>query len=236
MTAELSAFRTVPLFATLRDEDLERIAQAGALRTYAKGSIIASEGTPEDTLAVVLTGSTQIVQIAEDGREVILGVRGPGEFFGEMALLEDVPRAAHVIAAEPAKLLLVHRSAFQRLVADVPGIAVGLLRTMCRRVYHAQLRIGGMALLDVEGRLARALLDHADQNDGRFVGPDMTHAVLSKIIGASRESVSRAMSKFGSKGWVRTHRGRVDIVDPSALQRVAKVDPGLRNRRRTDAA
>jgi CRP/FNR family cyclic AMP-dependent transcriptional regulator len=229
-----SGFRAIPLFATLRDEDLDRIVQAGAVRSYSKGSIIASEGTPEDTLCVVINGRARIVQIAEDGREVILGVRGPGEFFGEMALLGDVPRMAHVIAAEPAKVLMVHRAAFQRLVNDVPGIAVGLLRAMCRRMYQAQQRIGGMALLDVHGRLARALIDHADERDGSFIGPDITHNVIAQLIGASRETVSRALSRFSERGWVRTQRRRIEIVDRPALVRAAGLDTGRRDRRSTD--
>lgn len=229
-----TGFRAIPLFANLREEDIDRIVQAGAVHSYAKGSIIASEGTPEDTLAVVISGRARIVQIAEDGREVILGVRGPGEFFGEMALLGDVPRVAHVIAAEPSKLLMLHRGAFQRLVNDVPGIAVGLLRAMCRRMYQAQQRIGGMALLDVHGRLARALIDHADESDGSLVGPDITHNVIAQLIGASRETVSRALSRFSERGWVRTQRRRIEIVDRSALARVAGLDTGRRDRRSTD--
>lgn len=228
--------RTIPLFAGLRDPDLARIAGAGTVRTYPKGSVIASEGSPEDALAVVLAGRVRIVQIAEDGREVILGLRSTGEFFGELALIDDVPRVAHIIATETARVLTLHREAFQRLVDEVPGIAIGLLRTMCRRMYQAQQRIGGMALLDVDGRLARALIDYADSHDGALVGPDVTHNAIAQLIGASRESVSRALARFSDRGWVTTQRRRIEIRDRAALEQQAGVDATTRNRRRNDSA
>lgn len=229
-----STLRAVPFFARLREPDLERLLGAAVNRSYPKGSMIASEGTPEDALYVVLSGRVKIVQISESGHEVILALRGAGDFFGELSLLDDARRTAHAVALEPVSLLVLQRSDFQRLVEEVPGIALGLLRTLCQRVREAERQIGGLVLLDVDARLARVVLDQAEEDNGTEVARAITHHMLAQLIGASRETVSRALARFAQRGWVETHPRRVVIRNRRALEETARITSGGVDRRMAD--
>jgi CRP-like cAMP-binding protein len=140
---------SVPLFSQLREGDIEQLSRAAHERSYPKGSVILFENDPGEALYVVLTGQVKVVLIAEDGREVILSIRSEGDFFGEMSLIDDEPRSAHVIAMEDSKLLVLRREDFNRSLQEMPQIAAGLLRAMCKRLRQADTKIGSLVLLDV---------------------------------------------------------------------------------------
>ena len=138
------ALRRVPLFAELSDAEIERVAELARERTYPKSSVILFEDDPGDALYVVVTGRVKVVLVGEDGREVILSVLKDGDFFGEMALIDDEPRSAHVIAMEDASLLVLRREDFQQRLREAPGMAVGLLRALSRRLGEGGGKIGGV--------------------------------------------------------------------------------------------
>src|SRR5437870_8323468 len=123
----------VPLFSQLAPVELERVAEITRERSYPRNSVILFEDDPGDALYVVAEGQVKVVLIGEDGREVILSVMGAGEFFGEMALIDDEPRSAHVIAMEDSTLVVLRREDFQPILAQTPGIALALLRELSRR-------------------------------------------------------------------------------------------------------
>src|SRR5690349_18411600 len=133
--------RRVPLFAHLSDADLNRLAEAARERNYPRNSVILFEDDPGDALYVVATGQVKVVLIGEDGREVILSVLHEGNFFGEMALIDDEPRSAHVIAMADSNLLVLRREDFQRRMQESPNIALGLLRELSRRLRKADDKI-----------------------------------------------------------------------------------------------
>ncbi len=136
-------------------------------REYPKGSVILFEADQGDTLYLVAAGQVKVVLIGEDGREVILSVLGEGTFFGEMALLDDEPRSAHVIAMTDAPVLLLRREDFQAIAsAGSPELAITLLRELSRRLRRADDKIGSLVLLDVNGRVADLLLRLADEEGG----------------------------------------------------------------------
>src|SRR5690348_18365905 len=155
--------RTVPLFTKLDDAELQRFAELTREKSYPKGSLILFEDDPGDSLFVVRDGRVKVVLIGEDGREVILGVLGVGEYFGELSLIDDRPRSAHVIAMEDSNLLVLRREDFRKRVESSPAVAWSLLTEMSRRLRRADEKIGGLVLLDVPGRIARLLLDLADE-------------------------------------------------------------------------
>src|SRR6185503_5909709 len=177
--------RKVPLFNNLSETDLARLSESSRERNYPRNSVILFEDDPGDALYVVVTGQVKVVLIGEDGREVILSVVHEGNFFGEMALIDDEPRSAHVIAMADSNLLVLRREDFQRRLQESPTIALGLLLEMSRRLRKADDKIGGLVLLDVNGRVARLLLQMADENDGKSITKRITHHTIAQMIGSS---------------------------------------------------
>ncbi|UCD24819.1 MAG: Crp/Fnr family transcriptional regulator, partial [Gemmatimonadota bacterium] len=202
---------SVPLFSQLREGDIEQLSQAAHERSYPKGSVILFENDPGDALYVVLSGQVKVVLIAEDGREVILSIRSEGDFFGEMSLIDDEPRAAHVIAMEDSKLLVLRREDFNRSLREMPQIAAGLLRSMCKRLRQADTKIGSLVLLDVPGRVARLLLEMADENDGSCITQRLTHHMIAQMIGSSRETVSRTMRDLVAQDIIQVTRKTIQM-------------------------
>jgi CRP/FNR family cyclic AMP-dependent transcriptional regulator len=164
----------------------------------------------------------KVVLIGEDGREVILGVLGVSEQFGELALIDDRPRSAHVIAMEDSHLLVLRREDFRRRVESSPAVAWSLLTELSRRLRRADEKIGGLVLLDVPGRIARLLLDLSEESGSNTIEKALTHQTIAQMIGASRETVSRAMKEFQDANWVTVERRRITLADRAALEQRAQ--------------
>jgi CRP/FNR family transcriptional regulator, cyclic AMP receptor protein len=224
MTTQTTDFlATIPLFSGLPEEELERFAELTRERSYPKGSVILFQDDPGDSLFVLRAGRVKVVLIGEDGREVILGVLEPGAHFGELALIDDQPRSAHVIAMEDAQLLILRREDFKRRVEANPTVAWALLSELSRRLRRADVKIGGLVLLDVPGRIARLLLDLANETGSELIEKPLTHQTIAQMIGASRETVSRAMKDFQDAGLIRVERRRIAIGDRDALEKRSQV-------------
>jgi len=224
MTTQTADFlATIPLFSGLPPEELERFAELTRERSYPKGSVILFQDDPGDSLFVLRDGRVKVVLIGEDGREVILGVLEPGAHFGELALIDDQPRSAHVIAMEDAQLLVLRREDFKRRVEANPVVAWALLTELSRRLRRADVKIGGLVLLDVPGRIARLLLDLADESGSEQIEKPLTHQTIAQMIGASRETVSRAMKEFQDAGLIRVERRRISVGDREALEKRSQV-------------
>lgn len=208
---------TVPLFTGLDRAELESFAELTRERSYPRGSVILFENDPGDSLFVVRSGRVKVVLIGEDGREVILGVLGVGQHFGELALIDDHPRSAHVIAMEDASLIVLRRDDFRRRVESSPSVAWSLLAELSRRLRRADDKIGGLVLLDVPGRIARLLLDLSEESGTNQIEKSLTHQTIAQMIGASRETVSRAMKEFQDSGWISVERRRISLADRQAL-------------------
>ena len=214
---------TVPLFSSLDPEELARFAELTREKAYPKGSVILFEDDPGDSLYLVREGRVKVVLVGEDGREVILGVLGVGEHFGELSLIDDQPRSAHVIAMEDAQLLVLRRDDFRRRVDANPAVAWQLLTELSRRLRRADDKIGGLVLLDVPGRIARLLLDLSEESGTDQIEKSLTHQTIAQMIGASRETVSRAMKDFQDAGWITVERRRIALADRPALEQRAQV-------------
>jgi CRP/FNR family cyclic AMP-dependent transcriptional regulator len=215
--------RAVPLFAHLGDDELRQVAAAVRERSYPKQSIILFEDDPGDALYLVVAGQVKVVLIGEDGREVILSVLGPGDFFGEMSLIDDQPRSAHVIAMEDARLLVLRREDFQRALEETPRIALGLLRALSGRLRRADDKIGALVLLDVLGRVARVLLELAGEGSDGLITRRLTHHTIAQMIGSTRETVSRTMRELAERGLITVSREGIRIADRTALRAVAQL-------------
>jgi CRP/FNR family transcriptional regulator, cyclic AMP receptor protein len=214
---------TIPLFSGLQRDELQRFADLTRERSYPKGSVILFQDDPGDSLFVLRSGRVKVVLIGEDGREVILGVLEPGAHFGELALIDDQPRSAHVIAMEDANLLILRREDFRRRVEANPSVAWALLTELSRRLRRADVKIGGLVLLDVPGRIARLLLDLADEAGNDSIEKPLTHQTIAQMIGASRETVSRAMKEFQDSGLITVERRKIAVGNREALEKRSQV-------------
>ena len=208
----------VPLFSQLAAAELDRVAEITRERSYPRNSVILFEDDPGDALYVVATGQVKVVLIGEDGREVILSVLGEGDFFGEMSLIDEEPRSAHVIAMEDSNLLVIRREDFQAILQQSPGIAMGLLRELSRRLRRVDEKVGSLVLLDVNGRVAQLLLDLADEARSDRITRRLTQHTIAQMIGSSRETVSRTMRELVDKGFIEISRREILIRDRAALE------------------
>ncbi len=209
--------KKVPLFSDLSEAELARFAEVTREREYPKNSVILFEDDPGDALYIVSAGQVKVVLIGEDGREVILSVLGDGDFFGEMALIDDEPRSAHVIAMRDSQLLVLRRDDFQAQLVAQPKIGLKLLRVLVQRLRRADEKIGGLVLLDVNGRVARLLLDMADEGGGPKITRRLTHHTIAQMIGSSRETVSRAMRELVDRGLIEVTRREISIRNRDGL-------------------
>ena len=216
--APIDVLRRVPLFESLSEADLQSFAELVRERSYPRGSVIVFEEDPGDALYVVAAGQVKVVLVAEDGREVILSVLGPGSFFGEMAILDEGPRSAHVIAMEESNLLILRRDDFHARLRAMPEVAISLLKEISRRLRRADEKIGSLVLLDVNGRLAHLLLRLADEERGDQITRRLTHHTIAQMIGSSRETVSRAMRGLVGRNVIEVTRTAILLRDRATLR------------------
>jgi CRP/FNR family cyclic AMP-dependent transcriptional regulator len=193
---QTSFFRKFPLFADLDDRELASIATVAKSRRYAKDDVIFHADEMGDVFCLIREGQVKVTMISPEGKEIILSILDPGDFFGEMALLDDEPRSATVVATEPLDLVTIWRSDFLQILAENFSITKKVLAEISRRLRSASNRIESLATMDVYGRLARFFLDLArDQgkvlDNGYVAVTRPTHQAIANMIGTSRETVSR---------------------------------------------
>lgn len=193
---QTSFFRRFPLFADLDDRELASIAAVAKNRRYAKDDVVFHADESGDIFCLIREGQVKVTMISPEGKEIILSLLGPGDFFGEMALLDDEPRSATVVATEPLELVTIWRSDFLQILGENFNITKKVLAEISRRLRNASNRIESLATMDVYGRLARFFLDLArDQgkvlDNGYVAVTRPTHQAIANMIGTSRETVSR---------------------------------------------
>jgi CRP/FNR family transcriptional regulator, cyclic AMP receptor protein len=215
---ERELLRTVPLFSELSDDAITSLGHLAARRRYPRDTVVFFENEEGDCLFMILEGRIKVTILGDDGREIILTMLGPGDLFGEMALLDNEPRSATAIAVEESELLLLQRSDFQAVVGENPGISVALIKVLTARLRRANHQIQTLALLDVYGRVARVILDMAREEgrrlkDGRIAFRRATHQEIANRIGTTRETVTRMLKDLERQGLVRVE-GREIILQP----------------------
>ena len=222
MTAAIEVLKSIPMFQHLDAEELAALAVLLRERRFARGGIIVTQGEPGDALFLIGQGQVKVAVFAEDGREVILSVLTAGGFFGEMALLDDEPRSAHVIAMTDATLHQLRRDDFRNRLGGSPALGIALLRELSRRLRRADETIASLALLDVNGRIANLLLELAREEGGDRISRKLTHATIGQMVGASRETVSRTMRSLVVQGVISVTRREIVLKDPAQLRASAQ--------------
>ncbi|TXG86385.1 MAG: cyclic nucleotide-binding domain-containing protein [Rhodocyclaceae bacterium] len=198
------------MFSGVCDPELEQIAGVAAHRKVSRGTVIVRSGDPTDSLYILINGSARVMNSDEEGREVILSILGPGDFFGEMGLIDGSPRSADVVAAESCELLVISKADFKRCLQENFEVALNIMKRLVERLREADRKIESLALMDVYGRVAKLLLDVSEIHDGRRIIPRrLTKQDIAKMIGASREMVSRVMKDLEGSGYILVDDGQI---------------------------
>ncbi len=191
---------------------LDKIAAVATVRAFAKRAIIVTEGDDTDSLYVVLSGKARVFVADDKGREVQLNQLGPGEYFGEVTL-DGGPRSASVMALEDCRCAIVRRSELTAILERQPELALHIMRKLARRVRDLTENVRSLALMDVYGRVARLLLELAEQKEGRLVIDEpLTHKDIASREAPTREMISRIFSDLSDGGYVRKEDGQLVIA------------------------
>jgi len=213
---DLEFLSSVPLFEGFETDDLEHILQLSTRKEYAKERILVHENELGETFFLILSGKVKVSGEGQDGKEVILSFLGPGEFFGELALVDQEPRSATVSAVEKTVVLQIHRADFLEMLEQNGQMMKKFMVILANRLRHANDQIKSLALLDVLGRIAKLLLELAEKEgvrlvDGSVVFRRPTHQEIASMVGTSRETVSRMISDL-NKNRLITISGKDIIV------------------------
>jgi CRP/FNR family cyclic AMP-dependent transcriptional regulator len=214
--------KSVPLFSSFTDSQLGQLLSCVQHRSYPRNAFILRAGEETDALYIILSGRVKVLIPDEEGHEVILSVIGPHEFFGEMGLLDELPRSASVETLESCDMLRLSKAGFTGILKDNFELAMLIIRNLVRRLREADRKIESLALIDVYGRVARLLIDLAENMDGKWIverAPPKQE--IARMIGASREMVSRVVKDLQKKGLIRAEKRRIHVLDKQSMQRRA---------------
>lgn len=212
----------VPLFAGVRAEDLRPLAAACRPCQFRRNEMIFQQGDPGEALHIVQTGQVRIVLVSPQGDEMILALFHPGDFFGELSLVDGHPRSATAVATGPTVTLTLPRPAFLRVLADTPRMAEQTILALSERLRHTDVLLGDAVFLDVAARLAKRLgeLARAQGESATARGPwtvRVTQTELAAMVGATRESVNKELRALEAEGLIRVARGRILLLRPGAV-------------------
>ncbi|HKA45985.1 MAG TPA: cyclic nucleotide-binding domain-containing protein [Burkholderiales bacterium] len=214
--------KSVPLFSSFTDAQLGQLLTCVQHRSYPRNAFILRAGEETDALYIILSGRVKVLIPDEEGHEVILSMIGPHEFFGEMGLLDELPRSASVETLEACEMLRLSKAGFTNILKDNFELAMLIIRNLVRRLREADRKIESLALIDVYGRVARLLIDMAENVDGKWIverAPPKQE--IARMIGASREMVSRVVKDLQRKGLIRAEKRRIHVLDKQSMQRRA---------------
>lgn len=214
MLSNLDLLRRVPLFSLLTVTQAEVISGAVTKQRYKRGEVLVEQGQKSNALAILLTGRARVISADSRGREVILATLGPGDYIGEMSIIDNEPHSATVRAEVQTDVLLLGRADFARCLAENASMSLVVMRGLVKRLRHADRKIESLALLDVYGRVAHALLEFAVQDvQGQWIIREkISRQDLAKMVGASREMVSRVMKDLEERAFIQTLPSGVTLL------------------------
>ena len=194
-----------PLFDGLDPAHADAMANAVTVRSFAKNAIIMTEGDDADKLYLIRKGKVKIYLSDREGREVIVNILGPGEYFGELALFDDAPRSTSAITTTKAEFAVISRDAFLGCLHQHPAMGIVIIKNLARRIRALSENVRSLALLDVYERIVHFLKSEATEDNGKLVINDRpTHQEIANRIGASREMVTRILLDLSTGGYITT--------------------------------
>jgi len=216
-----------PLFEALSEQDSSAL-RAGIIDVHLdRGERLFSEGDTGDKLYIILSGKIKLTKAAPDGRENLLSVHGPGEMFGELSLFDPIPRTSSATAVTDAQLAGIAHDDLRAWLSTRPEVAMHLLQALAQRLRRINEVKADLVFTDVPGRVAKALLDLSDRfgvqtPDGVQVNHDLTQEELAQLVGASRETVNKALADFAARGWIQLAAKSVLVTDTDRLRKRAR--------------
>jgi CRP/FNR family cyclic AMP-dependent transcriptional regulator len=225
------ALKLVPIFQNLSVDEANNLSRRLVMRQFSPGQIIFHHGDPGGLLYIITEGKVKVTHTTVDGQEAMLAIFGAGDFFGELALLDDSPRSATVESLEETQTLTLHREDFIQFISDNPGFALHVLHTLAQHIRRLNNQISDIFFLDLPARLARQLLHLADQHgtetdDGTQIQISLTQTDLAEMTGATRVSINKALGRFRRADWVKVNGRFFTITDSAALQNLIQISGG----------
>ncbi len=219
--------RRAPLFEALDEEETRALLVGVTDLELARGERLFDEGDAGDRLYVVLDGKIKLTRTSADGRENLISLMGPGEMFGELSMFDPRPRTMSASAVTDVRLAALAHTDLRTWLTGHPDVAMRLLAALARRLRRTNEVMSDLVFTDVPGRVAKALLDLAarfgtQQEGGLQVNHDLTQEELAQLVGASRETVNKALADFVARGWIQLHPKSVLLIDPERLRRRAR--------------
>jgi CRP-like cAMP-binding protein len=219
--------RKAPLFTALDDAAAASLLANMVSVKISKGSVLFAEGDEGDQLYVIAEGKLKLGTSSGDGRENLLSILGPGEMFGELSLFDPGPRTSTATAVTDAKLLSLGQEKLLPWLAENPKVALQLLARLAQRLRRTNEAVGDLVFSDVPGRVAKALIDLGERfgkktEEGLFVHHDLTQEELAQLVGASRETVNKALADFAGRNWLKLDGRAVLITDFERLSKRGK--------------
>lgn len=221
---ETTYFKQVSFFADLPEEEIQGLSSATKRRNFRSGEVIFHRDDPGQVLYMIKEGKVKICIISPDGQEVSLAVLGKGEYFGEFALLDGLPRSTDAVALERVECYTLQRSDFLNAITKNPRIAILVLEALSKRLRTTDQMVEDLIFLDVYGRVAKKLLELADAHgvktdEGILIDVRLTQQELASMVGASRESVNKVLGYFTDKNYISTDKHRITIHRINDLKR-----------------
>ncbi len=218
---------SAPLFATMEEAETRALLASMTKIELARGDVLFTEGQPGDRLYVIREGKIKLGRSSGDGRENLIAVLGPGEMFGELSLFDPGPRSLGASAVSDSVVYELGHAALVAALEENPGVAKHLLTALARRLRRTNEALADLVFSDVPGRVAKALLDLSTRfgervDEGIRVAHDLTQEELAQLVGASRETVNKALADFAGRGWVRREGRAVVLLDIDRLERRAR--------------
>lgn len=216
--------RQTPLFSGLDDEAAASLRSSLTETRLDRGQVLFREGDSGDRLYVVLDGKVKLGRSSPDGRENLMAVLGPGQMFGELSLFDPGPRSLTATAVTDVTMRSLGHDELSRWLTQHPDVARNLLAQLASRLRRTNDVVADLVFSDVPGRVAKALLDLSSRfgrqaDDGVHVHHDLTQEELAQLVGASRETVNKALADFANRGWLRLEPRSVVLVDVERLER-----------------
>jgi CRP/FNR family transcriptional regulator, cyclic AMP receptor protein len=224
---DVATLSEAPLLKELSEADVKAIRPHTHVVTLRRGDRLYDEGDIDDQLYVVIEGKVKLTRTSSDGREVLVRVQGPGDMFGELAMFDPTYRTSNASAVTDARLAAIAHDDLREVLNGRPAIALLLLRELAQRLRIITDANTNLIFTDVPGRVAKALLELSDkfgteQEDGTLVSHDLTQEELAQLVGASRETVNKALADFAARGWIQLSAKSVLLIDPDRLRRRAR--------------
>jgi CRP/FNR family transcriptional regulator, cyclic AMP receptor protein len=226
-TVNIDVVRKAPLFAALDDEDATALRATMSPVHLDRGEILFKEGQDGDELYVIVSGKIKLGRTSVDGRDNLLSISGPGEMFGELSLFDPGPRTATATAVAESELIALRNDQLHAFLENRPAVALQMLQALARRLRRTNDNLSDLVFTDVPGRVAKALLDLSNRfgrpaETGILVAHDLTQEELAQLVGASRETVNKALADFATRGWLKLEARAVVLLDVERLQRRAR--------------